>query len=137
MDRRSSVNSSLESIIQRYAWNTTARVTQVHDVLDSKKKNTNCVVYDLTYLHEHSWPEVFVSVPPVARTAGAAAGAQDTLIQAVLHKKQHRMFIVLLYLQTLIVFDVGSAPASVGPPQTAGTAPSLHLTRLSSSGMVQ
>lgn len=36
------------------------------------------------HLHEDGRAQILVSVPPVAGTAGAAAGAQDTLVQAVL-----------------------------------------------------
>ncbi len=38
------------------------------------------------HLHEHSRPEVLVSVPPVAGAARTAAGTQDTFIQPVLSR---------------------------------------------------
>lgn len=34
-------------------------------------------------LHEHGGPQVLVPVPPVAGAAGAAAGTEDALVQAV------------------------------------------------------
>lgn len=37
-----------------------------------------------SHLQEDSRAKVFVSIPPVAGTAGAAAGTQDALIQAIL-----------------------------------------------------
>lgn len=38
------------------------------------------------HLHQDSGAEVLVSVPPVTGAAGAAAGTQDTLVQAVLRQ---------------------------------------------------
>ncbi len=43
-----------------------------------------------THLHQHCRTKVLVSVPPVAGAARTAAGAQDTFIQPILHRRKAR-----------------------------------------------
>lgn len=45
---------------------------------------SGCLRQGTAHLHEDRRPQVLVSIPPVAGAAGAAAGAQDTLIQSIL-----------------------------------------------------
>lgn len=45
-------------------------------------------------LHENGWSQVFISIPPVAGTGGAAACAHDTFIQTVLRKKTKEWYIL-------------------------------------------
>lgn len=40
--------------------------------------------YVFTNLHEHSRSQVFIPIPPVAGTAGATTGTEDTLVQTIL-----------------------------------------------------
>lgn len=40
------------------------------------------------YLHEDCGSQVLVSIPPVARAAGAAAGAKNTLVQPILRAEK-------------------------------------------------
>ena len=39
-----------------------------------------------THLHENRRSKVLVPIPPIAGAAGAAAGAQNAFVQAILHR---------------------------------------------------
>ena len=39
-------------------------------------------------LHEDSWAQILVRIPPVAGAGGGATGTQDTLVQAVLGERE-------------------------------------------------
>lgn len=42
------------------------------------------MLFRCVYLHEDRRPKVFISIPPVAGAARAAAGTEDALIEAIL-----------------------------------------------------
>lgn len=81
LDRRSSVKSSRESIIQRYAWGVKGCSTR--QLLRWCSSTTARLG---AYLHQDSGAKVLIAVPPVTGAAGAAAGTQNTLVQAVLQQ---------------------------------------------------
>lgn len=99
-----------------------------------KSSNTN--------LHQHSRPQVFVSIPPVARAARAAARTQDAFIQSILHRrKEYEKNLIsesLVGENSSVMQSKGcDVPVFVCPPQSEGIALSPRLIHPSSSGKVQ
>jgi len=58
-------------------------------------------------LHEGSWAEVLVLVPPVRRTGGRAAGAEDALIEAVKFLAVLRGLKELAVSGRIVILEVG------------------------------
>lgn len=58
----------------------------IFEFLNSSQSNVGA-----PYLHKNRRPQVFVPIPPVARAAGAAAGAEDALVEPILRGERRKV----------------------------------------------